>query len=149
MGLLLLMFPFSLGYIGLLCLLLFLHVNTFGHLWGFVSFVFFCPPLPCFKIPLPFLQFHPAFVFITTCPIHCTYTVLWYSLASQSLHSFSLHSFLFLLLLFILLLRACSFPSPPNLNRGAMPSPGWHTVKLQLQPSASPAQSTATLLGMR
>ncbi len=48
-----------------------------------------------------------------------------------------------------LVLSATAFPSPPNPNLVAMPSPGWHTVKLQHQPSASPAQSTARPLGMR
>lgn len=69
-------------------------------------------------------------------------------LSPSFLSQFFFYTF-FLLLFLILLLPACSFPSPPNLNRGAMPSPGWHTVKHQLQPSASPAQSTATPLGMR
>lgn len=40
--------------------------------------------------------------------------------------------------------------SPPILTRVTMPSPGWHTVKLQRQPSATAAQISATsLLGTR
>lgn len=61
---------FTLGYCVYCC---FCMSKSLGHLWGFVSCPFFFgpPSLPCFKLfPLP--QFHPVFVFIATCPIHCT-----------------------------------------------------------------------------
>lgn len=76
MWLLLLMFPFSLVHIGLLCLLLFLHVKITWSSLGFCLFLslffFFFVILPSLALKLLPPQFHPVFVFITTCPIHCT-----------------------------------------------------------------------------
>lgn len=88
MWLLLLMFPFSLVHIGLLCLLLFLHVKITWSSLGFCLFLslFFChPSLPCFKTSPSTIS--PCVCIHHHLPNTLHYAVFWNLLASQPLPS--------------------------------------------------------------
>ncbi len=113
--------------------------------------IFICSLSFC-SSPLPCLENAPSSLFVLstykTLLLPCCITPLHFTLFLIILASSHCFFFFFATPPF-LVLSATAFPSPPNPNLVAMPSPGWHTVKLQHQPSASPAQSTARPLGMR
>lgn len=102
----------------------------------FVSLFFlssFCPPPS-------FLSFKPANPASQPSFLPC-----WiYSLIQTQTHSAALPCEpAFLLHSWFLPFFLAPF-SPPSLTRATMPSPGWHTVKLRRQPSATAAQISVT-----